>query len=53
VEKELHMHSKELRTAAATCCTERAGVGVDASWASEAMGGMFKMLRSHAMYFDR
>lgn len=39
------MRSKEVRTAAATRSTESSGAGVDASWASEAMGGAFRMLR--------
>lgn len=39
------MRSKEVRTAAATRSTESPGVGVDASWASEAIGGAFKTLR--------
>jgi hypothetical protein len=44
--KEHHMRSKEVRTAAATCSTESSVVGVDASWASEAMGGAFRTLRA-------
>lgn len=41
------MRSKEVRTAAATRSTESPGVGVDASWASEAIGGVFSTLRPH------
>jgi hypothetical protein len=47
------MRSKEVRTAAATRSTESPGVGVDASWASEATGGVFRTLRPHPIYFDR
>ncbi|KAG1781134.1 hypothetical protein EV702DRAFT_645537 [Suillus placidus] len=43
--KEHHMRSKEVRNAAATRSTESPGVGVDGSWANEAMGGAFRTLR--------
>jgi hypothetical protein len=45
-EKEFHMRSKEVRTAAATCSTESPVVGVDASWTSKVTGGAFRTLRS-------
>jgi hypothetical protein len=52
-EKELHLCSKELSTAASTCPNESPGVGIDVSWASKEMGGVYRTLRLHPMYIDQ